>query len=92
MPARVDELARKLIGQDGTRAAYIVVERLNQSATTLLGISGPRGFMPSTSTSGRYMGQKRGLLGSRARCGEEKALTGLADLDTAVLPIPVLCS
>ena len=31
MPARVDELARKLIGQDGTRAAYIAAERLNQS-------------------------------------------------------------
>ena len=31
MPARVDELARKLIEQHGTRAVYIAVERLNQS-------------------------------------------------------------
>ena len=31
MPARVDELARKLIEQHGTRAVYIAIERLNQS-------------------------------------------------------------
>jgi len=31
MPARVDELARKLIEQHGTRAVYMAVERLNQS-------------------------------------------------------------
>jgi hypothetical protein len=31
MPARVDELARKLIEQHGTSAVYIAVERLNQS-------------------------------------------------------------
>jgi hypothetical protein len=31
MPARVDELARKLIEEHSTRAAHIAVERLNQS-------------------------------------------------------------
>ena len=31
MPARVDELARKLIEQHGPRAVHIAVERLNQS-------------------------------------------------------------
>jgi hypothetical protein len=31
MPARVGELARKLIEQHGTRAVYVAVERLNQS-------------------------------------------------------------
>jgi hypothetical protein len=31
MPARVDELARKLIEQHGTRAVYIAIERLNHS-------------------------------------------------------------
>ena len=31
MPARVDALARKLIEEHSTRAAYIAVERLNQS-------------------------------------------------------------
>ena len=31
MPARVDELARKLIEQHGSRAVHIAVERLNQS-------------------------------------------------------------
>jgi hypothetical protein len=31
MPARVDEAARELIEQHGTRAVYIAVERLNQS-------------------------------------------------------------
>jgi hypothetical protein len=31
MPARVGELARKLIEQHGSRAVYIAVERLNQS-------------------------------------------------------------
>ena len=31
MPARVDELARNLIEHHGTRAAYVAVERLNQS-------------------------------------------------------------
>ena len=31
MPARVDELARSLIEEHGTRAAHVAVERLNQS-------------------------------------------------------------
>jgi hypothetical protein len=31
MPARVDELARKLIEEHGTRAVLVAVERLNQS-------------------------------------------------------------
>jgi hypothetical protein len=31
MPARVDELARKLIEEHSSRAAHIAVERLNQS-------------------------------------------------------------
>jgi len=31
MPARVDELAHKLIEQHGPRAVHIAVERLNQS-------------------------------------------------------------
>ena len=31
MPARVDELARKLIEQHGIRAVHVAVERLNQS-------------------------------------------------------------
>ena len=31
MPARVDELARSLIEEHGTRAARVAVERLNQS-------------------------------------------------------------
>ena len=31
MPARVDELARNLIEHHGTRAAFVAVERLNQS-------------------------------------------------------------
>jgi len=31
MPARVDELARKLIEQHANRAVHIAVERLNQS-------------------------------------------------------------
>ena len=31
MPARVDELARSLIEEHGTRAVLVAVERLNQS-------------------------------------------------------------
>ena len=31
MPARVDELARNLIEEHGTRAVLVAVERLNQS-------------------------------------------------------------
>ena len=31
MPARVDELARSLIKEHGTRAVLVAVERLNQS-------------------------------------------------------------
>jgi hypothetical protein len=31
MPARVEETARKLIEQHGTRAVYIAIERLDQS-------------------------------------------------------------
>jgi hypothetical protein len=31
MPARIDELARSLIEEHGTRAAHVAVERLNQS-------------------------------------------------------------
>jgi hypothetical protein len=31
MPARVDEAARKLIEQHGTRAVHVAVEQLNQS-------------------------------------------------------------
>jgi len=31
MPARVEEIARKLIEQHGMRAVYIAIERLNQS-------------------------------------------------------------
>jgi hypothetical protein len=31
MPARVDELARSLIAEHGTRAVRVAVERLNQS-------------------------------------------------------------